>query len=125
MSTSLPPLDSITGELRFSSPPLVGTWASSRLATGQLLYTAEMLQAVYYFRNFKNDYWMLKMIVTVAFVIDTVPALGDYAAAYLAVPLYIISTSCVAILVQIFLAFRYWRLPVERFLEVFHICGKT
>ncbi|KAJ7911648.1 hypothetical protein B0H13DRAFT_1875603 [Mycena leptocephala] len=29
MSTSLPPLDSITGELRFSSAPLVGTWASS------------------------------------------------------------------------------------------------
>ncbi|KAJ7829627.1 hypothetical protein B0H13DRAFT_2372447 [Mycena leptocephala] len=71
MSTSLPPLDSITGA------PLVGTWASS------LLYTAEMLQAVYYFRDLKKDNWKLKMIVTVAFVIATVSALGNYAAVYL------------------------------------------
>ncbi|KAJ7926865.1 hypothetical protein B0H13DRAFT_2313124 [Mycena leptocephala] len=49
MSTSLLPLDSITGA------PLVGTWASS------LLYTAEMLQAVYYFRHSKKDDWKLKL----------------------------------------------------------------
>ncbi|KAF8190206.1 hypothetical protein K438DRAFT_919833 [Mycena galopus ATCC 62051] len=115
MATSLPPLDSITGAL------LVGTWASS------LLYTAEMLQAMCYFRSFKNDDWKLKTFVAVTFIIDTVSALGDYAAVYLytithagdlaylrtqnwAVPLYIVSTSCIAILVQSFLAFRYWHL---------------
>ncbi|KAF7349048.1 hypothetical protein MVEN_01426500 [Mycena venus] len=123
MSTSLPRLDSITGAL------LVGTWVSS------LLYTAEMLQAVYYFRNFKKDDWKVKTFVAVAFVIDTISALGDYAAVYLytithaadpvylskqnwAVPLYIISTSCVAILVQSFLAFRCWRFTKNPILVV-------
>ncbi|KAF7343083.1 hypothetical protein MVEN_01738700 [Mycena venus] len=114
MPTSLPPLDSTTGA------PLISTWASS------LLYTAEMLQAVYYFRKFKDDDWRLKTLVTVAFVIDTVSVLADYAFVYLctithagdlaylskanwANPLYIICTGCVAILVQSFLTFRYWR----------------
>ncbi|KAJ6452097.1 hypothetical protein C8R45DRAFT_1223661 [Mycena sanguinolenta] len=114
MSTALPPLDSITGAL------LIGTWASS------LLYTFEFLQALRYFRNFKDDSWMLKSYVAVAFTIDTISALGDYACVYLytithagdpvyltkqnwAVPVYVFTTSCVAILVQSFLAFRYWR----------------
>ncbi|KAJ7305615.1 hypothetical protein DFH08DRAFT_824914 [Mycena albidolilacea] len=73
MSRSLPALDSITGcvllgprgstlgELKFSSALLIGTWASSRLNTGQLLYTAEILQAVYYFSNFKDDGWRMKL----------------------------------------------------------------
>ncbi|KAJ6566099.1 hypothetical protein B0H19DRAFT_1257379 [Mycena capillaripes] len=104
----------------FSSALLIGTWASS------LLYTAEILQASYYFSKFKDDDWRLKMIVAVAVIIDTVSALGDYACVYLytvthagdlayaskqnwAVPLYLISTSCVAILIQSFLVFRYWR----------------
>ncbi|KAF7343070.1 hypothetical protein MVEN_01737400 [Mycena venus] len=123
MSTSLPPLDSITGA------PLIGTWTSS------LLYTAEMLQAVYYFRSFKDDDWRLKTLVTVAFVIDTVSALADYTFVYLctithagdlaylskqnwAIPLYIICTSCVAILVQSFLTFRYWRFTNNTLLVV-------
>ncbi|KAF8185545.1 hypothetical protein K438DRAFT_1973843 [Mycena galopus ATCC 62051] len=114
MSTTLLPLDSITGAL------LVGTWASS------LFYMAEMLEAVYYFRNFKKDGWKLKTFVTVTFVIDTVAILGDYASferytithagdlAYISqqnwtFPLYNLSTSWVAILVQSFLVFRYWR----------------
>ncbi|KAJ7348725.1 hypothetical protein DFH08DRAFT_1080025 [Mycena albidolilacea] len=122
-STSLPPLDRTTGA------PLIGTWASS------LLYTAEMLQAVYYFRKFKDDDWRLKTLVTVAFVIDTVSVLADYTFVYLctithagdlaylskanwAIPLYIICTSCVAILVQSFLAFRYWRLTNNTILVV-------
>ncbi|KAJ7330511.1 hypothetical protein DFH08DRAFT_1022809 [Mycena albidolilacea] len=71
MSTSLPPLDSTTGA------PLIGTWASS------LLYTAEMLQAVSYFRKFKDDDLRLKTLVTVAFAIDTVSVLADYACVYL------------------------------------------
>ncbi|KAF8144210.1 hypothetical protein K438DRAFT_1993090 [Mycena galopus ATCC 62051] len=114
---SLPPLNSITG---FLSAPLIGTWASS------LLYTVEMLEAVYYFRHFANDDFRLKTLVTVAFVIDTVSALADYACVYLytithagdpaylvkqnwAIPLYMMCTGCVAILVQSFLTFRYWR----------------
>ncbi|KAF7335154.1 hypothetical protein MSAN_02348500 [Mycena sanguinolenta] len=114
MSTTLPRLDAITGAL------LIGTWASS------LLYMAELLQAVYYFSNFKQDNWKLKSYVAVAFAIDTVSAVADYACVYLetithagdlvyltkqnwAVPLWVISTNCVAILVQSFLAFRYWR----------------
>ncbi|KAF7366280.1 hypothetical protein MSAN_00884200 [Mycena sanguinolenta] len=88
---------------------------------------AELLQAVYYFRNFKKDNWKLKLYVAVAFAVDTISAIGDYACVYLytithagdlvylakqnwAVPLYVISTTSVAFLVQSFLAFLYWRL---------------
>ncbi|KAJ7730282.1 hypothetical protein B0H14DRAFT_3518119 [Mycena olivaceomarginata] len=92
-------------------------------AAGILLYTAEILQAVYYFSNFKDDGWRIKTLVAVAFVIDTVSAMGEYACytvshagdlAYLSkqnwgLPLYTIATTCVAILVQSFLVFRYWR----------------
>ncbi|KAJ6526731.1 hypothetical protein B0H19DRAFT_1275581 [Mycena capillaripes] len=120
--TSLPRLDSLTGA------PLIGTWASS------LLYMAELLQAVYYFRHFKNDDWKLKTLVIAALSIDTVSMLGDYAGVYLAgyigdldylakqnwgVPLYIISTSFVAVLVQGFLAIRYWRLTNNTILVAF------
>ncbi|KAJ6449744.1 hypothetical protein C8R45DRAFT_1128653 [Mycena sanguinolenta] len=114
MSTTIPRLDANTGAL------LIGTWASS------LLYMAELLQAVYYFRNFKNDSWKLKSYVALVFTIDTISAIGNYACVYLytithagdfvyltkqnwAVPLYIISTSFVGILVQSFLVVRYWR----------------
>ncbi|KAF7366254.1 hypothetical protein MSAN_00881500 [Mycena sanguinolenta] len=114
MSTTLPQLDPITGAL------LIGTWASS------LLYMAELLQAIHYFRTFKKDDWKLKLYVAVTFAIDTISAVADYIAVYLytithagdlvyltkqnwAVPLYLISTCCVAFLVQTFLTFRYWR----------------
>ncbi|KAF7366355.1 hypothetical protein MSAN_00892000 [Mycena sanguinolenta] len=114
MSTRLPQLDAITGA------PLIGTWASS------LLYMAELHQAVYYFSNFKQDNWKLKSYVAVAFTIDTISVVADYACVYLytithagslvyltkqnwAVPLHVISTACVAFLVQSFLAFLYWR----------------
>ncbi|KAJ6487991.1 hypothetical protein C8R45DRAFT_262783 [Mycena sanguinolenta] len=124
MSTALPRLDAITGA------PLIGTWASS------LLYMAEFLEAVKYFRNFKKDHWKLKLYVAVAFAIDTISAVGDYACVYLytithagdpvyltkqnwAVPLYIISTSFVAIFVQSFLAFRYWRFTKNTLLVCF------
>ncbi|KAF7366255.1 hypothetical protein MSAN_00881700 [Mycena sanguinolenta] len=115
MSTTLPRLDAVTGAL------LIGTWASS------LLYMAELLQAIHYFRTFKKDDWKLKSYVAVTFAIDTIAAVADYIAVYLytithagdpdylskqneAVPLYLISTCCVACLVQTFLTFRYWRL---------------
>ncbi|KAF7360890.1 hypothetical protein MSAN_01118700 [Mycena sanguinolenta] len=114
MSTTLPRLDAITGA------PLIGTWTSS------LLYMAELLQAVYYFRTFKTDNWRLKSYVAAAFAIDTISAIGDYACVYLytithagdlvyltkqnwGVPLYIISTTTVALMVQSFLVFLYWR----------------
>ncbi|KAF7366356.1 hypothetical protein MSAN_00892100 [Mycena sanguinolenta] len=114
MSTTLPQLDAITGA------PLIGTWASS------LLYMAELHQAVYYFSNFKQDNWKLKSYVAAAFTIDTISVVADYACVYLytithagdlvyltkqnwAVPLHVISTACVAFLVQTFLAFLYWR----------------
>ncbi|KAF7335167.1 hypothetical protein MSAN_02349900 [Mycena sanguinolenta] len=114
MSTTLPRLDAITGA------PLIGTWASS------LVYMAELLQAIHYFRTFKKDDWKLKSYVAIAFTIDTISAIADYACVYLytithagdlvyltkqnwGVPLYIISTTTVALLVQSFLAFRYWR----------------
>ncbi|KAF8164515.1 hypothetical protein K438DRAFT_1984662 [Mycena galopus ATCC 62051] len=110
---SLPPLDTITGAL------LVGTWASS------LLYTAEVIQLMYYFQHFKTDDWRLKSLVAVAFTVDTVSWLGDCAAVYLytithagdlaylskgnwAFPLYIMTTCIVAILAQSFLIARYW-----------------
>ncbi|KAJ7924138.1 hypothetical protein B0H13DRAFT_2581205 [Mycena leptocephala] len=107
---SLPALDKITGAL------LIGTWASS------LLYMAELIQAVYYFRNFKDD-WKLKTLVAVTFAIDTISAIGDdigYTISHAGdlgyiskqnwtVPLYIFSTYIIAFLVQSFLVHRYWR----------------
>ncbi|KAJ7111236.1 hypothetical protein C8R44DRAFT_883063 [Mycena epipterygia] len=93
-------LDTIIGAL------LIGTWADS------LLYSVEILQAVYYFRHFKNDSWMLKLLVLSAITIDTVSMLGNYACVYLYWPviLYLFSTGIVAALVQSFLVIRYWSL---------------
>ncbi|KAF7366261.1 hypothetical protein MSAN_00882300 [Mycena sanguinolenta] len=103
-----------------SSALLIGTWA------GSLLYMAELLQAVYYFRTFKDN-WKLKSYIAIAFAVDTISAVADYICVYLytithagdlayltkqnwPVPLYIISTTTVAFLAQSFLAFRYWRM---------------
>ncbi|KAJ7829010.1 hypothetical protein B0H14DRAFT_3465972 [Mycena olivaceomarginata] len=97
---------------------LIGTWASS------LLYTAELYQVAYYYRDFKNDKWRLKTLVSVAFFIDTVGLLNDYACytithvgdtAYFAdqnstIPVYVFTTVAVALPVQIFLVTRYWKL---------------
>ncbi|KAJ7847974.1 hypothetical protein B0H13DRAFT_2362153 [Mycena leptocephala] len=111
---SLPPLDTITGAL------LIGTWANS------LLYTAEFMQAMYYFSHFKHDDWKLKTLVAVAFLTDTVSTVVDYICVYLYVithagdplylghtpwplPFYVIVTAVVAVMVQTFLVVRYWR----------------
>ncbi|KAJ7775441.1 hypothetical protein B0H16DRAFT_1507411 [Mycena metata] len=110
---SLPALDTITGAL------LIGTWANS------FLYMAELLQARYYFRHFKHDNWKLKTVVSVAFLVDTVSTVGDYACVYLytikhagdpvyladqnwGIPVYLFTTAIIAILVQSFLVVRYW-----------------
>ncbi|KAF7366328.1 hypothetical protein MSAN_00889000 [Mycena sanguinolenta] len=127
MSTTFPQLDAITGVL------LIATWASS------LLYMAELLQALYYFRTFKKDNWKLKSYVAVAFTIDTISVVADYACVYLytithagdlvyltkqnwAVPLHFISTTCVAFLVQSFLAFLYWRFTENTIMKTPIIC---
>ncbi|KAJ6496390.1 hypothetical protein C8R45DRAFT_1211964 [Mycena sanguinolenta] len=114
MSTTIPPLDAITGAL------LIGTWTSS------FLYMAEVIQGLYYFRTFKNDNWKMKSYVAVTLAIDAISAVAGYACVYLytithagdlvyltkqnlPVPLYTISTTTVAILVQSFLVYFYWR----------------
>ncbi|KAJ7466291.1 hypothetical protein FB451DRAFT_1260590 [Mycena latifolia] len=113
MSESLPDLNTTTGAL------LIGTWANS------FLYMAELIQARYYFRHFKHDDWKLKTLVSVAFLVDTVSTVGDYACVYLytvthasdpgyladqhwPIPLYLITTAVIAVLVQSFLVIRYW-----------------
>ncbi|KAJ7836577.1 hypothetical protein B0H14DRAFT_3870761 [Mycena olivaceomarginata] len=110
---SLPALDTVTGAL------LIGTWANS------FLYMAEFIEAKYYFTHFKHDDWKLKTLVTVAFLVDTVSTLGDYACVYLytithasdpvyladqhwPIPLYLFTTAVIAVLVQSFLVVRYW-----------------
>ncbi|KAJ7847350.1 hypothetical protein B0H14DRAFT_3138542 [Mycena olivaceomarginata] len=110
---SLPALDTVTGAL------LIGTWANS------FLYMAEFIEAKYYFTHFKHDDWKLKTLVTVAFLVDTVSTVGDYACVYLytithasdpvyladqhwPIPLYLFTTAVIAVLVQSFLVVRYW-----------------
>ncbi|KAJ7359834.1 hypothetical protein DFH08DRAFT_1039073 [Mycena albidolilacea] len=112
-------MDAITGAL------LIGTWASS------LLYTAEIYQAMYYYRHFKNDNWRLKALVSVAFLIDTVALLNDYACVYLytithvgdtayfanqnwTIPVYVFTTAAVALPVQIYLVARYWKFSAHK-----------
>ncbi|KAF7344670.1 hypothetical protein MVEN_01627200 [Mycena venus] len=110
---SLPALDTITGTI------LIGTWA------GSFLYMAELIQARYYFRHFKQDDWKLKTFVSVALLVDTVSTVGDYACVYLytithagdpvyladehwPISLYLFTTAVIAVLVQSFLVIRYW-----------------
>ncbi|KAJ6496352.1 hypothetical protein C8R45DRAFT_1094597 [Mycena sanguinolenta] len=114
MSTTIPRLDAITGAL------LIGTWTSS------FLYMAEVLQALYYFRTFKNDNWKMKSYVAVTLAIDAISAVAGYACVYLytithagdllyltkqnlPMPLFTLSTITVAVLVQSFLVYFYWR----------------
>ncbi|KAF7374096.1 hypothetical protein MSAN_00290700 [Mycena sanguinolenta] len=111
---SLPALDTVTGCL------LIGTWASS------LLYTSEIIQSSYYFRNFGKDDWKLKTLVTVVLLVDTLSLVGDYICVYLytithagnleylanihwPIPLYGFTTGVLALLVQAYLVGRYWR----------------
>ncbi|KAJ7666485.1 hypothetical protein B0H14DRAFT_3539399 [Mycena olivaceomarginata] len=116
---SLPALDTITGAL------LIGDLGK----LPQFLYMAELMQARYYFRHFKHDDWKLKTFVSVAFLVDTVSTVGDYACVYLytikhagdpvyladqnwGIPLYLFTTAIIAILVQSFLVVRYWWLNI-------------
>ncbi|KAJ7885463.1 hypothetical protein B0H13DRAFT_1889582 [Mycena leptocephala] len=129
---SLPTLDTITGYNLLRSPSFLVRWfifdlqGTSHWDLGKLpqfLYMAELMQARYYFRHFKHDDWKLKTFVSVAFLVDTVSTVGDYACVYLiyqrrdpvyladqnwGVPLYLFTTAIIAILVQSFLVVRYW-----------------
>ncbi|KAJ6545600.1 hypothetical protein B0H19DRAFT_1267007 [Mycena capillaripes] len=58
-------------------PLLVGTWANS------VLYTVEVIQAAYYYRHFKHDNWMLKLLVSSAIAFDCVSMIANYASVYL------------------------------------------
>ncbi|KAF7374615.1 hypothetical protein MSAN_00346100 [Mycena sanguinolenta] len=124
MSTTLPRLDALTGAL------LIGTWASS------LLYMAELLQAVYYFSHFKRDNWKLKSYVAVTLAVDAISAVAQYTYVYLytithagdfvyltkqhwPASLGVISSSCVACLVQSFLAHRYWQFTKNTIMACF------
>ncbi|KAF8185622.1 hypothetical protein K438DRAFT_1973911 [Mycena galopus ATCC 62051] len=108
---------------------LVGTWASS------ILYTIEVIQAAYYYRHFKDDKWMFKLLVSCAIAIDSVSMIANYASVYLYIithwgdlaylqnhywpyPLYVFTTSAVAALVQCYLAARYWLLAKSRFITL-------
>ncbi|KAF7372647.1 hypothetical protein MVEN_00127800 [Mycena venus] len=90
---------------------------------------AELIQAMYYFRNFEHDNWKLKTFVSVAFLVDTVGTVGDFACVYLytithagdslylvdqhwPMTLHLITTAVIAVLVQSFLVVRYWWLWV-------------
>ncbi|KAJ7263516.1 hypothetical protein C8J57DRAFT_1513011 [Mycena rebaudengoi] len=115
-------LDIILGAL------LVGTWANS------VLYTVEVIQAAYYYRHFKHDDWMLKLLVSSTIAIDSVSMIANYASVYLYTithygdlaylqsqywenPLYIFTTGVVAALAQGFLAAKYWLLTKNKFIS--------
>ncbi|KAJ7838494.1 hypothetical protein B0H14DRAFT_3870037 [Mycena olivaceomarginata] len=56
---------------------LSGTWANS------VLYTVEIIQAAYYYRHFKHDSWMSKLLVSSTIAIDSVSMIANYASVYL------------------------------------------
>ncbi|KAF8202687.1 hypothetical protein K438DRAFT_1965177 [Mycena galopus ATCC 62051] len=108
---------------------LVGTWANSAL------YTIEIIQATYYYRHYKNDNWMLKLLVASAIASDSVSMIANYASVYLYTithwgdlaylenqywfdPLYLFATGVVAASAQSFLAGRYWLLTRNKFITL-------
>ncbi|KAJ7810432.1 hypothetical protein B0H14DRAFT_3880637 [Mycena olivaceomarginata] len=91
---------------------LVGTWENS------VLYTVEVIQAAYYYRHFKHDNWMLKLLVSSAIAIDAVSMIANYASVYLFDPLYLFATGVVAALAKSSLAARYWLLTRNKFITL-------
>ncbi|KAF8217451.1 hypothetical protein K438DRAFT_2006590 [Mycena galopus ATCC 62051] len=104
---------------------LVGTWA------GSLLYAVEIIQVAYYYRHFKRDNWMLKLLVSSSIVIDSVSMIANYSAVYLYTithwgdlvylnnsywpePLNVFTTGVVTALAQSFLVARYWLLTKNK-----------
>ncbi|KAJ7675303.1 hypothetical protein B0H14DRAFT_3908891 [Mycena olivaceomarginata] len=112
---------------------LVGTWANS------VLYTVEVIQAAYYYRHFKHDNWMLKLLVSSAIAIDAVSMIANYASVYLYTithwgdlaylqnqywfdPLFLFATGAVAALAKSSLAARYWLLTRNKFITLTLFC---
>ncbi|KAJ7029194.1 hypothetical protein C8F04DRAFT_1265260 [Mycena alexandri] len=94
---------------------LVGTWASS------VLYTVEIIQAVYYYRHFKRDNWMLKLLVSSAIAIDSVSMIANYSAVYLNTITHFGDLAylknqywAMTALAQSFLTARYWLLTKNK-----------
>ncbi|KAJ6504993.1 hypothetical protein C8R45DRAFT_1090755 [Mycena sanguinolenta] len=56
---------------------LLGTWANS------ILYAVAVTQAAHYYRHFKHDSWMLKLLVSSVIAIDSVSMMANYASVYL------------------------------------------
>ncbi|KAJ7092248.1 hypothetical protein C8R44DRAFT_891290 [Mycena epipterygia] len=102
-----------------------------------ILYTVEVIQAAYYYRHFKHDNWMLKLLVSSAIAIDSVSMIANYASIYLVTqsltgeiwriwrtsigqpdPLYLFTTGVVAALTQSFLTVRYWLLTKNKFITL-------
>ncbi|KAJ6531462.1 hypothetical protein DFH09DRAFT_1183070 [Mycena vulgaris] len=123
MSESLPDLNTTTGYNLLGAPSFL------------FLYMAELIQARYYFRHFKHDDWKLKTLVSVAFLLDTVSTVGNYACTYLVsahilrdpgyladqhwpIPLSLLTTAVTAVLVQSFLVVRYWGLTRNIFVTL-------
>ncbi|KAJ6477504.1 hypothetical protein C8R45DRAFT_1157296 [Mycena sanguinolenta] len=98
----------------------------SYVGCGSKVHRGETLhQAAHYYRDFKHDGWMLKLLVSSAIAIDSVSMIANYASVYLVYllllphewaskrsfdPLYLFATGLVAALAQSFLAARYWLL---------------
>ncbi|KAF7368385.1 hypothetical protein MVEN_00160300 [Mycena venus] len=110
---------------------LVGTWANS------VLYTVEIIQAAYYYRHFKYDNWILKLLVSSAITIDSVSMIANYSSVYLytithwgdlayvqnqywASQFGSIEGNVIKLtgLSQSFLTVRYWRLTKNKFITV-------
>ncbi|KAJ7842167.1 hypothetical protein B0H13DRAFT_2098950 [Mycena leptocephala] len=105
---------------------LVGTWANS------VLYTVEVIQAAYYYRHFKHDNWMLKLLVSSAIAIDSVSMIANYASvylyqithwgdlAYLQNQYWASHFGAIGrnIIERIFLAVRYWLLTKNKFITL-------
>ncbi|KAJ7347604.1 hypothetical protein DFH08DRAFT_960905 [Mycena albidolilacea] len=97
---------------------LVGTWGNSVLYTVEVIQACESkvhggeilkdLQAAYYYRDFKQDNWMLKLLVFSTIAFDSVSMIANYASVYL----YTITHWASA---QSFLATRYWLLTKNKF----------
>ncbi|KAJ6572770.1 hypothetical protein DFH09DRAFT_1152659 [Mycena vulgaris] len=102
---------------------------------GRLLYTVEVIQAAYYYRHFKHDNWMLKLLVSSAIAIDSVSMMSNYAAVYLYTithwgdlaylqnqywpePFYVYTTGIVAAMTQSFLTTRYLLLTKNKFITL-------
>ncbi|KAE9398992.1 hypothetical protein BT96DRAFT_939790 [Gymnopus androsaceus JB14] len=128
--------DDVLGQ--FFSTILIGTWI------GSVLFAIVIREAYYYFKNFRRDSLFLKSYVACVVICDTVSLAADYADVYLnsvthwgdeafikkqywPVGLYLATTGVTAVLVQSFMAARYFTLTrnwiIVSVLFVFILCA--